>query len=72
MVNGLCNSLCMEALTHCLNQIVHKKDPETWKTSKTAMIPKTDKPKVKEHRTALTCSGYKMLMSLVKEKLLNI
>ena len=67
------DSVCIETLTHCLNKVIKdNKIPESWRSSKTVMIPKNNKPKVREHRPiALTNSGYKILMSLIKEKILE-
>ena len=43
--------------------------PEKWKRSRTEMIPKTKKPRAKEHRPiALTNVGFKLFMGLVKDK----
>ena len=44
--------------------------PETWKMSRTSMLPKVRKPEVGEHRpVALTNTGYKLFMAIVKDKI---
>ena len=41
---------------------------EKWKRSRMVMIPKTKKPRAKEHRPiALVNAGYKLFMGLVKD-----
>ena len=63
----------MQTLTLCLNNVIIKNEvPDDWKISKTVMIAKTNKPKVKEHRPiALTNTNYKLTMNLIKEKILE-
>ena len=46
--------------------------PEKWKKSRTVMITKTKKPRATKHRPiALTNVGYKLLMGLVKDTLVQ-
>ena len=46
--------------------------PKGWKISKTVMILKTKQPEPKDHRPiALTNVGYKIFMSLVKDKIVE-
>ena len=65
--------LCTETLTSCLNKVVQdNKIPERWRNSKTVMLQKNNKPKVKDFRPiAFMNSGYKLLMSLIKEKVIE-
>lgn len=67
------NKKTVEMLTKSLNKIIQEENiPESWKTSKTVLIPKNAKPKIKDFRpTALTNSGYKLYMSLPKEKIIE-
>lgn len=60
--------MCVKALTKALNGIIEQGNaPVTWKNSKTVLIPKTAKPKVKDFRLiALTNTGYKIFMGLLK------
>ena len=60
-------------LTHAYNVVLNDGTvPQGWKGSKTVMIPKTKRPIAKEHRPiALTNVGYKLLMGLVKNKLVD-
>ena len=62
------NETGLKKLTECLqgeyNRIIK---PESWKTSKTKMIPKTTKPLVKDLRPiALTDVSYKVFMALMR------
>ena len=44
-----------------------------WKKSRTVMIPKTNKPRAREHRPiALTNVGYNLFMGLMKNNWWNI
>ena len=63
--------VCLRTITDTFNQIVYTGEfPGSWKTSRTVMIPKKNKPKVEEHRPiALTNVYYKVLMSLLKEQI---
>ena len=46
--------------------------PRGWKKSRTVKIPKTNKPRAREHRPiALTNVGYKLFMGLMKNKLVE-
>ena len=46
--------------------------PENWKTSKTVMIPKNNKPTAKDHRPiALLNVGYKVFMAAAKKKIVE-
>ena len=61
----------LEALTECLQiELENNTKPESWKTSKTKMIPKTRKPTAKDLRPiALTNISYKLFMSILKTKI---
>ena len=51
---------------------VGKEKPENWKSSKTIMIPKCNKPTAKDHRPiALLNVGYKVFMAAVKKKIIE-
>ena len=61
---------CLKFLTASLNEVVVSGEcPNSWKKSKTVMIPKVNKPNVEQLRpVALTNCTYKLLMSLIKEQ----
>ena len=63
--------LGLDTLTRCLQQeLDDNTKPESWKTSKTKMIPKTKKPTAKDLRPiALTNVSYKLFMSILKTKI---
>ncbi len=67
------NTVCLQTLTLCLNNVINKGEvPEDWKISKTVMVAKTNKPKVKEHRPiALANTNYKLTMNMIKGKILQ-
>ena len=57
-----------------MNNILDKKDklPSTWTESKTVLIPKKNKPTVKDLRPiAFTNSTYKLFMGILKSKMEN-
>ena len=63
---------CIKELTHGMNNILDKKDklPSTWTESKTVLIPKKNKPTVKDLRPiALTNATYKLFMGILKSKM---
>ena len=61
----------LETLTRCMQQELNATSkPESWKTSKTKMIPKSKKPMAKDLRPiALTNISYKLFMSILKDKI---
>ena len=64
---------CIRILTSAFN-ILSKENrvPESWKESKTVMLPKIKKPTAKDHRPiALTNVIYKLYMSLVRDKIIE-
>ena len=65
--------VCLKTLTTALNTVTETMEPpEQWKTSNTVLIPKVKKPKVSDFRPiALTNTGYKLYMSMVKAKLVE-
>ena len=65
--------VCTRALVIAMNNTINeKKIPESWKYSKTVLIPKKTKPKVSEFRPiALTNVGYKIFMSVLKRKIVE-
>ena len=60
----------LDALTRCIQHELDAEDkPESWKKSKTKMIPKSTKPTAKDLRPiALTNVSYKIFMSILKGK----
>ena len=61
-------------MTPGMNNIIDKIDklPSTWTKSKTVLIPKKNKPTVKDLRPiALTNATYKLFMGILKSKLEN-
>ena len=63
---------CIKELTHGMNNILDKKDklPSTWTESKTVLIPKKNKPTVKDLRPiTLTNATYKLFMGILKSKI---
>jgi hypothetical protein len=72
MVKSLTESpICMRAMTEGLNNVNRAGiPPESWKRSRTAMIPKVKKPQVSQMRPiALTNVGYKLYMSMVRNSI---
>ena len=67
------SEMCTEKITMAMNKVMEVGIvPEGWEISKTVMISKTRKPKPKDHRpVALTNVGYKIFMSLVKDKIVE-
>ena len=64
---------CVKAFTEAVNSVVVKGVfPESWKKSNTTMLPKKSKPKVEDHRPiALTDVNYKLVMSLLKNSIME-
>ena len=64
---------CINALVEAIKDLTTRAEPpETWKESKTVMVPKIHKPTVKDLRPiALTNCGYKIFMSLAKEQIIE-
>ena len=62
---------CLEALTNCFqNELDNQEKPDEWKSSRTKMIPKVQKPTAAQLRPiALTNVSYKIFMSIVREKI---
>ena len=56
-----------------MNQLISSRlPPLSWKKSKTCLIPKVNKPRVKEFRPiALANCGYKLFIGMVKENLFS-
>ena len=67
------NDICLQKLTSCLQEEYNRNQkPNSWKTSKTKMIPKTTKPLVKDLRPiALTDVSYKIFMALIRDDIEN-
>ena len=67
------SEICLKIFEKCFNEIMETgKPPESWKRSKTVMIPKEKKPKVKDFcLIALTIVEYKIFMSVIKEKIVT-
>ena len=65
------SSVCMELIRRCLNELLSKGIiPETWRTSRTVLIPKKSKPNFTQLRpVSLNNVSYKLFMSLVKDKI---
>ena len=65
------SKICKEILLIFFNRILNTGNiPQSWKTSKTTMIPKISKPKVKDLRPiALINGSYKLFMSILREKI---
>ena len=64
---------CVKAFTEAVNSVVVKGVfPESWKKSNTTMLPKKSKPKVEDHHPiALTDVNYKLVMSLLKNSIME-
>ena len=64
---------CLAAFVDALNEINRTGSvPEQWKVSKTVLIPKTNKPTVKQLRPiCLTDVSYKIYMALCRDKLVD-
>ena len=67
------NEYCISRLTGCMNEILDRcEPPESWKKSKTTLIPKKNKPKRNELRPiALTNISYKIFMGMCKHALVD-
>ena len=65
------SEICLETLTKCYEKELNiKEKPEKWKTSKTKLLKKKNKPSVKDLRPlALTDISYKIFMSLIKQEI---
>ena len=65
------SALIMRAITECMNELLTSGVvPNSWKTSKTVLIPKKRKPKCHELRPiSLNNISYKISMGIVKNKL---
>lgn len=65
------SEICLSKLTECYNRVLEGSNiPGEWRTSRTVMIPKTNKPQAKQLRPiALTNISYKIFMSLVRNYL---
>ena len=63
----------MEKIRKAMNKVMEEGIiPKGWKISRTVMIPETMKPEPKDHRPiALTNVGYKIFMSLMKDKVVE-
>ena len=63
----------IHALAQAFNKVMEEgRVPESWKTSRTVMLPKVKKPTAGQHRPiALTNTGYKLFMSAVKSRLVE-
>jgi len=67
------NIVCADRIAEVYNRVLDEgMVVDSWKESKTCMIGKVSRPVVKQHRPiALTNSGYKLFMGMVKEKLVE-
>ena len=65
------SDVCMDILVNCLNKELERREkPNSWKMSKTVMIPKKRKPEAKDLRPiALTDCSYKILMAIVRDEI---
>ena len=67
------NEICRKVLLDCMNNELTEPNlpiPPSWKTSITKAIPKVKKPTAQEIRPiALTDTSYKLLMSILSEKI---
>ena len=63
----------LDTLTRCLQQeLKNTEKPDSWKTSKTKMVPKTSKSAAKDLRPiALTNISNKLFMNIMKDKILR-
>ena len=72
LYKAMANSkICLETLTKCYKKELNiREKPEKWKTSKTKLLKKKNKPTVKDLRPlALTDISYKIFMSLIKQEI---
>ena len=67
------SEICMNEMCRYFNSILNSGEPgNEWNVSRTSMIPKVNKPSVKELRPiALLNVEYKIFMSVMKEKLIE-
>ena len=67
------SEVCVNAMCKYYNDVLEKGEPvKEWSVSKTCMIPKVNKPKVKDLRPiALLNVEYKIFMRMMKEKLIE-
>jgi hypothetical protein len=67
------SAACTEAITEGFNNVNNAGIiPDSWKTSKTSMIPKNKKPQVSQMRPiALTNVGYKLYMSMMRDSIVE-
>ena len=67
------SKISIKMFTKCFNYLIESREyPREWQVSKTVLIPKNNKPKYSEFRPiALTNTSYKILMSLLKNKLVQ-
>ena len=57
-------------LVKCFNNALKEEIHEDWLVSKTTMIPKTNKPKIMEHRPiAVTVNSSKIICTILREKI---
>jgi hypothetical protein len=65
--------ICIRGIREGLNRVNREgRPPDSWKRSKTSMIPKTKKPTVTQMRPiALTNVGYKLYMSLLRDTIVE-
>ena len=61
----------IEIITESFNKITYDKEvPEKWKESKTKLIPKNNKPKIKDFRPlAMTNIQYKLYLGIMKDRI---
>ena len=66
------SDLSVNSLVACFNNIQQNGPPQSWKNSKTVLIPKKKKPASKDLRPiSLTDTSYKIYMSLCKDKIMK-
>ena len=67
------SELCLNVMTECFsNEIANKDKPEGWRSSRTILIPKINKPTEKDLRPiAVTDVSYKLYMTNVKREFEN-
>lgn len=65
------SEVCMRSMAETYNRVLDEGlIGDSWKNSRTCMIPKVSRPGAKQHRPiALTNVGYKVFMGMIKEKL---
>ena len=65
------SEICLATLTTALNTVMERgMCPESWRESRTVMIPKESKAEVENHRpVALTNTSYKLMMTLIKKQI---